>query len=198
MEILDFQRFKLLLEAEEETQAEETQPEPVEPPAPEEVPAEPTDDTASAPTPTDTSSSGSASTPPASDPFSSATLPPDPNAPVETTPSSMIKFVMLDPDKDWHSEYDDGGGIKRFPEYEVDAADLAKWIDSNGLTGEKDQIMQAFQGKKSMSNEAYDKLKKALKGDSLGKERGDLDIEYDEKSIPSTTDLNVVFVKKAD
>ncbi len=46
--------------------------------------------------------------------------------------------------------------------------------------------------------DAYDKLKKSLRGDSIGKDRGDIDIEYDDKHIPSTSDLNVIFVKKSD
>lgn len=193
MEILDFHRFKMLLEAEgDETPAEETPAEPVEPPAPEEVPA----DDSAAPPATDTSSPAPSA--PAADPFASAELPPDPNAPVAAAPSSTVKFVMLDSDRDWHSTYDDGGGVKRFTEYELETGDLEKWIDQNGLSADKEQILQSFQGKKAMPQSAYDKLKKSLRGDSIGKDRGDIDIEYDDKKIPSTSDLNVVFIKKAD
>lgn len=193
MEILSFERFKLLLEAEGDPETTETPVEPVEPPAPEEAaPAEPAE-----PAPTDSPAAASPSTPP-SDPFASASLPPDPNAPVAAGPATTIKFVLLDPDKDWHSTYDDGGGVKRFTEYEIESSDLEKWIDENGLSAEKDQIMKAFQGKKGIPTSAYDKIKSALRKDSIGKDLGDIDIEYDDKTIPSTSDLNVVFVKKAD
>lgn len=191
MEILDFQKFKMLLEAEgDDAPTEETQPEPVEPPAPEEAaPAEPTSEPAS---------TDSTTAPIASDPFASATLPPDPNAPVAAGPSSTIKFVMLDADKDWHSTYDDGGGVKRFTEYELETSDLDKWIEENGLSADKEAILNSLQGKKTMPVDAYDKLKKSLRSDSIGKDRGDIDIEYDEKKVPSTSDLNVIFVKKSD
>ena len=193
MEILDFHRFKMLLEAEgDEAPAEETQPEAVEPPAPEEVAADPVADV---PMP-DTGFAGAS--PVSADPFASAALPPDPNAPAPAAQSSTVKFVMLDTDKDWHSTYDDGGGVKRYSEYELETGDVEKWIEENGLSAEKEQIMQSFQGKKAMPAAAYDKLKKSLRSDSIGKDRGDIDIDYDDKGVPATSDLNVVFIKKAD
>lgn len=191
MEILSFQRFKLLLEAEgdPETSETETPAEPVEPPAPEEAPAA-----------AGTSSTSAPSTPsaPLSDPFADASLPPDPNAPVATPQDKSIRFVLLDSDEEWHSTYDDGGGVKRFNEYEIDPADLEKWIDENGYSAEKDSIMKAFQGKKTISSAVYNKLKSALRKESVGKDRGDIDIEYDDELVPSTSDLNVVFVKHSD
>lgn len=186
MEILNFQQFKLLLEAEgdPETPDTETPAEPVEPPAPEEMSAEPA---------ANISTSVPSATP--SDPFADASLPPDPNVPSAPTKASSIRFVLLDSDKEWHSTYDAGGGVKRFNEYEVEIADLEKWIDENGYSAEKESIMKAFQGKRTISSAVYTKLKSALHRESIGKDLGDIDIEYDDKLIPSTSDLNVVFVK---
>lgn len=201
MEILSFQQFKLLLEAEAEGDLEkqetETPAEPVEPPAPEEAPAEPTPAEPAAADAGSTSAPSMPSAPP-SDPFAYASLPPDPNAPVATPQVKPIRFVLLDSDKEWHSTYDAGGGVKRFNEYEIEVADLEKWIDENGYSAEKDSIMKAFQGKKSLSSAVYNKLKSALRKESIGKDRGDIDIEYDDKLVPSTSDLNVVFVKHSD
>lgn len=192
MEILSFEKFKLLLEAEGDPETEAPAAEPVEPPAPEEAaPADTPVDSA----PADTSAPASSPSAPPTDPFADASLPPDPNAPAAQGQSKSIKFVLLDSDKDWHSTYDDGGGVKRFTEYEIEQADLEKWIDENGLSAEKAQIVNAFQGKKTISANVYSKLKSALRKDSIGKDRGDIDIEYDDKGVPSTSDLNVVFVK---
>lgn len=200
MEILSFQQFKLLLEAEAEGDLEkqetETPAEPVEPPAPEEAPAEPAHSEPAADT--DSTSAPSMPSAPPSDPFADASLPPDPNAPVATPQVKPIRFILLDSDKEWHFAYDDGGGVKRFNEYEIDPADLEKWIDENGYSAEKDSIMKAFQGKKTLSSAVYNKLKSALRKESIGKNRGDIDIEYDDKLVPSTSDLNVVFVKPSE
>ena len=196
MEILNFNSFKLLLEAEgdpEELAAAEQSAETSEPPAPED--AEATDAPVDAPA-TDTSSAPAPSAP-ATDPFADATLPPDAAAPIVTDKSSIVRLVLLDKDKEWHSGYDDGGGVKRFTEYEITLPDLDKWVTDNGLDAEKDKITQAIQGKKPMPDAVYDKLRKSLRADTIGKDRGDIDIDYDSKNVPSTGDLDVIFVKKA-
>jgi hypothetical protein len=43
----------------------------------------------------------------------------------------------------------------------------------------------------------YDKLKNAVSSSKLGKERGELDVDYDGKGIPSTGQLDVIFIKKS-
>jgi hypothetical protein len=53
-----------------------------------------------------------------------------------------------------------------------------------------------MQGKKSMDAAAYDKLKNEVASIKLGKERGELDVDYDSKGIPSTSQLDVIFIKK--
>lgn len=192
MEILSFQKFKLLLEAEETQDPAQVDSAPVEDETEPLDNQEPPVDS----TQTDSSTSTSTSSGIPTDPFASATLPPDPNQPIPQANPTEIKFIMLDPDQEWHSEYDDGGGVRRFSEYEVTQSDLDKWIEDTGLFAEKDKIMKAFQGDKGLSLEIFDKLKKSLNSEELGKNLGDLDIEYDENGDPSTGELEVVFIKK--
>lgn len=198
MEILSFQKFKLLLEAEETQDPAQVDGAPVEDETEPLDNQEPPVDSTQTDTQTSTSTPTSTSSGIPTDPFASATLPPDPNQPIPQANSTEIKFVMLDPDKEWHSEYDDGGGVRRFSEYEVTQSDLDKWIEDNGLSAEKDKIIKAFKGDIGLSRELFDKLKKSLNSEELGKNLGDLDIEYDEKDDPSTGELEVVFIKKAD
>jgi hypothetical protein len=173
MKILKFEEYRLVLEAEIDAT-----PEPVEP-LPQTSPTQP-----SQPSPSPLPDFGEPST-----------LPPDPNAPVVNNAPVNIKLVMLDPDRKWHTSYTDGGGVKRYPEYEIVPADLEKWITDSNLTAQRDAIMQAIQGKKSMDKEIFTKFKSALATSKLGKNRGDLDIQYDPNKEPSTTNLDIIFVK---
>lgn len=177
MKILNFNEYMLVLEADDITA---TAPISVEP-----IPATP-----SAPPP---DMSFSSSTP---DAFSDAALPPDPNAPVQTDEPSTIRMIFLDKDKDWHSQYSDGGGVKRFKEYEVPTADFEKWLTDNNLIDNRELIFNSINGKQTMPPDIYDKLKTAFTSDKLGKDRGDIDIDYDNKNIPSTSDLEIIFIKK--
>lgn len=189
MEILNFSKFKLLLEAEGDPETEPAT-EPVEPPA-DETPADPAP---AADAPADAPPISSPD--PMADPFAGAVLPPDPNAPAASSGTGSTRIVFLDKDKSWHSEFTDGGGVKRYKEYELPQADLDKWITDNNFTDKKEQITVALTGTKALPEDVYDKLKSALSSDKLGKDRGDIDINYDDKSIPSTSDLDVIFLKK--
>jgi len=180
MEILSFDKFKLLLEADEPAPAAEPAAEPAPPAA---------DPSASAPPPMP-----DLGIPPMADPLAGATLPPDPNAPAPTSGTSVFKVVFLDADKPWHSKYADGGGVKRYKEYEINQADLDKWITDSKLDANKDDLSQAVGGKKPIEKTLFDKLKTAATSNKLGKDRGDVDVDYDTKLIPSTSKLDLIFV----
>lgn len=178
MEILSFNKFKLLLEADEAA--------PAPPPAAE--PAPPADPLASAPPSMDFGAD------PMSDPLAGATLPPDPNAPAPTVGQSVFKVVFLDSAKPWHSKYADGGGVKRYKEYEINQADLDKWITDSKLDANKEDLSQAVSGMKPIEKTLFDKLKTAATSNKLGKDRGDVDVDYDTKQIPSTAKLDLIFI----
>lgn len=184
MEILSFDKFKLLLEADEPTPAAEPAAEPA---ATEPAPS--ADPSASAPPPMP--DLGGA---PMTDPLAGATLPPDPNAPAPTAGTSVFKVVFLDSEKPWHSKYADGGGVKRYKEYEINQADLDKWITDSKLDANKEDLAQAVGGKKPIEKSLFDKLKTAATSNKLGKDRGDVDVDYDTKLIPSTSKLDLIFV----
>ncbi|CAB4219224.1 hypothetical protein UFOVP1604_307 [uncultured Caudovirales phage] len=188
MEILDFRRFKLLLEADEPAPT----PPPVEPPAAEITPApsEP------APLPDENSMPPTDMGVPPTDPFATAELPPDPNAPVPTAgQTGDINIVLIDDDKKWHSKYTGGGGVKRYKEYQVKQVDLDKWITDNQLDSKKVDITDALRGKGFLDKEVYDKLKSAMAAKKLGIDKGDIDIDFDAKLVPSTNQLEVNFIK---
>ena len=188
MEILDFRRFKLLLEADEPAPT----PPPVEPPAAEITPApsEP------APLPDENSMPPTDMGVPPTDPFATAELPPDPNAPVPTAgQTGDINIVLIDDDKKWHSKYTGGGGVKRYKEYQVKQVDLDKSITDNQLDSKKVDITDALRGKGFLDKEVYDKLKSAMAAKKLGIDKGDIDIDFDAKLVPSTNQLEVNFIK---
>lgn len=178
MEILSFEKFKLLLEADE---APATPAPDLPPPAAPEPPP-------SAPPLPDLGAT------PMSDPLAGATLPPDPNAPAPTAATSTFRVVFLENEKPWHSKYADGGGVKRYTEYEIAQADLDKWIADSKLDANKEEISQAITGKKPIGKDVFDKLKTAATSNKLGKNRGDVDVDYDTKMIPSTSKLDLVFI----
>jgi hypothetical protein len=188
MEILNFAEFKrsFIFEAEGDADDNASISEPAADPAAFTPVA---DDTMAPPV----TSSG---IPPAPTDPAAMALPPDPNAPQVSAGDGITKLVFLDTDKKWHSQYADGGGVRRYVEYELAPADIDKFIADNNLTDKRDDLMQAMQGKKSMDAAAYDKLKNEVASSKLGKERGELDVDYDSKGIPSTSQLDVIFIKK--
>lgn len=175
MKILDFTSFKLLLEAEGDAPAPDAAPAPEPapiPPAPEPAPMP------SAPI----------------DNFTNAELPVDPNAIPVNAPPTSLRVILIEPDKKWHSQYSDGGGVKRFSDYEIEFTNLDKWITDSGLDAQKDQLYKALQGKEPLDKSTFAKLKGDLVSGKIGLNIGDLDIEFDPKGIPSTNDLSVNFV----
>ena len=188
MGILDFRQFKLLLEADEAPT-----PPPVEPPPAETAPAPPAE---LAPLPDENSAPPIDAGLPPSDPFAASVLPADPNTPTETSgQTSDINVVLLDVDKKWHSKYTDGGGVKRYKEYQIKQADLDKWITDNQFDSKKVEIIDALRGKGFLDKEVYDKLKSSASAKKLGIDKGDIDIEFDGKLTPFTNKLDVNFIK---
>lgn len=186
MQILSFEKYKLLLEAEGDPAAPAETPAPAEPAAPVETPA-----------PAEPTAPATPEAPVVSDPLGSLSLPPAPNAAPAPTGGGTLKIVFIDEDEPWHSQYSDGGGVKRFKEYEFAQTDLDKWITDSKLDAKKDAIVQAVSGKGSIDNDTFKKLKSALSSGKFGKDRGDVDVDFDEKKIPSTSKLDLIFVKSA-
>ena len=184
MEILSFENFKLILEAEGDLNAGT-------PPAGAETPP-PTD--APAPDLGAPASLDLGAPPPMGGDLGAPALPPDPNAPIQTGPPP-IRMAFLDPSEPWHSEYSNGGGVKRFTEYEISQADLDKWITDSKLDAKKEEFMKAVSAKEPMARDLYDKLKSDFIAKKIGVNKGDIDIEYDNKKIPSTSNLEVNFIK---
>ena len=186
MEILTFSQFRLLLEA------GGTEPEAADPNSkPQEIENAPQSQ------PTQTTSSFI----PPSQPFTpspqdtSFELPEDPNAqPIDNGPKP-IKFVLLDTSTKWHMKYSDGGGVKRYNEYQIMPDELDSWINSNSLSNFKNDIISSISGKTQLDKSVYDKLKNALLSKKIGKNIGISDIIYDPNNNPSTSDLDINFLK---
>jgi hypothetical protein len=207
MNILTFESFKLLLEAQEDPSKPIQTPAP-EPPDDEPTTEEPLAEPASTETPPVTSepsipdssfSPSAPSTPDAGtqpDPFAQQTLPEDPNAVPVETPETSIKFTILDNTKKWHTKYTDSGGIKRFKEYEISTTELDKWITDNGLDSKKSEIYDAMAGKSPIDKETLSKLQSDLSSKKIGKDLGDVDVSFDDKLVPSTNQLDLVFVTR--
>ena len=198
MKILNFSEFKLLLEADSSTQA-------VSATATNSTPTQGTSGTAGTagssippPSPSSGGSSGPTSMPPPPNTSfnSGQELPVDPNAQIETPEAEPIKLIFVDQSEPWHTKYSDGGGMKRYKDYELTMDELENWITTSGLDANHDEIINADQGTAPLSSALYGKLKEAITKKKLGKDRGDIDIEYDSNEHPSTSDLDVVFVKE--
>jgi len=196
MKILNFSEFKLLLEADSSTQAAPAAADPSNPPQ------AGTSGTAGSSIPPPSPSSGGSSgptsmPPPPNTSFNSGSeLPADPNAPVASAEAEPIRLIFVDQSEPWHTKYSDGGGMKRYQDYELTMDELEQWITSSGLEANHDEIINAVQGTAPLASALYGKFKEAITKKKLGKDRGDIDIEYDSKDHPSTSDLDVVFVKQ--
>jgi hypothetical protein len=172
--LLEFKEFKLLLEDD---------------PAP-------APDAAAAPPPPPPPAAAPPPPPPMPD---MGGLPPAP-APTAPTGPGTIKFVFIGDahDKKWHGNHDSDGGTKRFTQYEIAPDDLTKWLEVHQFDKDKDLVLAALSGKRSMPKEVYLKFKEEVKEGDLGTDKGTIDISFDSDtdfSNPSTTDLEVVFLK---
>lgn len=131
-------------------------------------------------------------------------LPVDPGAqpPVPATADEM-KFVFIDDadKKKWHGNHDENGGVKRFTQYGVTKDELNKWIDVHEFEESNSLIIAALSGKREMPTDVYKKFKSEVIDGTLGADKGTIDITFDsDKKFdnPSTTDLEVVFLKSHD
>jgi hypothetical protein len=139
--------------------------------------------------------------PPPMDMGMPAALPPDPNAaPAGPTSTTGLKFIFIQDaeNKKWHGSHGEAGGTKRFTQYEVSPDDLTKWLEVHKLDKEKDLVLAALAGRRPMPETVYSTFKKEVIDGDLGSDKGTLDIKFDSDdnfSHPSTTDLEVVFLK---
>lgn len=186
VKILEFNEFKKQLQLIKE--AEGDTPDAADAPAAA-APAPPLTAPAPAPMP------DAAATPPAGE------LPADPNAqPPAAGATGEMRFVFIDDaeKKPWHGNHDSDGGTKRFTQYSVSQEDLTKWLDVHEFEEDQALVMAALAGKREMPEKIYSILKKEVKEGTLGTDKGTIDIKFDsEKDFdnPSTTDLDVVFLK---
>jgi len=179
--ILEFKEFKMrLMEAEGDPPASEppASPAAIPPPAPDM--GAPMMDEPPIPAPTDGPAAGTE---------------------VAPTAGEDMRFVFIKDakDKKWHGTHDKEGGVKRFTQYSVKAEEVEKWIDVHKFSDDKELIMAALSGKRDMPERVYSVLKDEVEDGSLGTDRGTIDIKFDSDedfSKPSTTDLNVVFLKQ--
>jgi hypothetical protein len=180
MDILGFDEFKLLLEAEDPLSATPS------------LPASPASDVPPPSTPTPAPSDlGTAP----------AALPPDPNAPAagpeEPTGKKFI-FIQDAHLKKWHGDSDNEGGTKRFTEYEVSDEELGKWLETHDDDDQAELIKAALDGKRPMPQSVYHKFKKEVLDGTLGADKGTIDVIFDsDKNYdnPTTSNLDVVFLK---
>ena len=186
VKILEFKEFKkkLALIREAEGDTPDAADAPAAPPAPAPAPAAPAAPDMGAPAPAP-----------------GGELPPDPNA-APPTPNAEgdMRFVFIDDaeKKPWHGNHDADGGTKRFTQYSITKDDLTKWLDAHEFEKDQELIMAAFTGKREVPEKVYSILKKEVKSGMLGTDKGTLDIKFDsDKKFdnPSTTDLNIVFLK---
>jgi hypothetical protein len=182
--ILEFKEFKQLLEADETDAAGLTAPA-SEPPA---GPPPP-------PTP-EVAAPDFGIPPPDAAPVDAA--PAEPTA--EPTPADEMKFVFIQDakSKKWHGHHGLDGGVKKFTQYSVTADEITKWLDVHKFDADKDVVMASLVGKREMPEDVYSTFKKEVQDGSLGSDKGSIDIKFDSDSNfnnPSTTDLNVVFLK---
>ena len=128
-------------------------------------------------------------------------LPPDPNAaPPAPGAEGDMRFVFIDDakKKPWHGNHDEDGGTKRFTQYSITNDDLTKWLDAHEFEKDQELIIAAFTGKRDIPEKVYQILKKEVKDGMLGTDKGTIDIKFDSDTKfnnPSTTDLNIVFLK---
>jgi len=128
-------------------------------------------------------------------------LPPDPNAPAAAPGSEEeAKFIFIDDaeKKPWYGNHNQDGGTKRFTQYSIPKEDLIKWLDVHEFENDQELVTASLAGKRDMPKKVYDILKKEVKDGTLGTDKGTVDIKFDsEKNFdkPSTTDLNVIFLK---
>jgi hypothetical protein len=107
-------------------------------------------------------------------------------------------FIFITADKDWAAEYPTGGGIKKYKRYQVNSADLDKWIEEKKLTSRAEEIKDSLTGEKEMEKDLFFTLKQGLRDKSLEyKELGEIDVEYDSDNTPYTDNLDVTFLKAA-
>jgi hypothetical protein len=187
VKILEFKEFKrrlqLIREAEGDTPDAADAPAAAPPPPPPAPTASPAPDLGAAPT---------------------GELPPDPNAaPASPGAETDMRFVFMDEPKDkkWRGHHDKDGGTKRFTQYAVTKDELTKWLDVHDYAEEQELIMAALSGKREMPKKIYFDIKNEVERGILGTDKGTIDINFDsEKDFdnPSTTDLDVVFLKPSD
>jgi hypothetical protein len=139
--------------------------------------------------------------PPPADMGMPGALPPDPNAaPAGPTAPTGLKFIFIQDaeNKKWHGSHGEDGGTKRFTQYDVTPDELTKWLEVHKLDTDKDLVLAALAGRRPMPENVYSTFKKEVLSGDLGSDKGTLDIKFDSDdnfSHPSTTDLEVVFLK---
>jgi len=115
---------------------------------------------------------------------------------VEEVPT--YKMVFLDDNVDWHIQKPDGGGTKKYMEYQIEDPALDTWLQEKGWTEDKPEFQKMLKGEKySLDSSKVATLRHDFENESLGDEAGEIEVDYDEKNEPFVSDIDVVFISAA-
>jgi hypothetical protein len=139
-------------------------------------------------------------------------MPAAPAAPAPTIKKYEFLFMTgVDDAGTSRRKYPDGSTIIEYPSYSISAEDLSKWMDDNIISTDsnklnpseievrKNNILELIKGtKENISNEDLpfiEKLKNAVSANLIGKKEPDITVVYTKDGDPTTTDVNVTFIK---
>lgn len=157
------------------------------PPADPNVPA--TDPTTGLPTAAPTSSG-------LPDPLSAGGAPADPaSAGKQAIPT--YKMIFIDDEVNWETRNSDGGGTKKYTEYEIEEPALDQWLADKGWTEDKPEFTKMLTGEKyKVDAKKIESLRKAIESDEIGDDMGKLEVDFDANQEIYISDLDVSFVTK--
>ena len=118
------------------------------------------------------------------------------NAPqpaAETIPT--YKLIFLDDSVEWHVQKADGGGTKKYMEYQIEDTELDTWLQEKGWTEDKPEFQKLLKGEKySLDSSKIAAMRQDFENEQLGDEAGEIEVDYDENNEPFVSDIDVSFI----